>query len=128
MAKRSPAPCGARDHLVADAIARWALARATDSRPALTRRGTCTRRGTRAVSRHQLTGTPSLELENLSTRQLLALWAESLRELRDRGVVRTFNNPIGDIAEALVASHFGGERGSFSQKTWDVKRRQSCCR
>jgi hypothetical protein len=60
-------------------------------------------------------------LTNLSTRELLALWAQSLRELHDRGVVRTFNNPIGDIAEALVAAHFNGERGSFSQKTWDVR-------
>jgi hypothetical protein len=32
-----------------------------------------------------------------------------------------FNNPIGDIAEELVALHYGGERGSFSQKTWDVR-------
>jgi hypothetical protein len=30
--------------------------------------------------------------------------------------VRTFNSPIGDIAEELVALHYGGERGSFSQK------------
>jgi hypothetical protein len=36
-------------------------------------------------------------------------------------VVRTFNSPIGDIAEELVAVHYGGERGSFSQKTWDVR-------
>ncbi|MBA3421346.1 MAG: hypothetical protein H0U12_05560, partial [Thermoleophilaceae bacterium] len=57
----------------------------------------------------------------MSVRELLALWAGSLRELRDRGVVRTFNNPIGDIAEELVALHYGGERGSFSQKTWDVR-------
>jgi hypothetical protein len=49
------------------------------------------------------------------------MWARSIRELRDRGVVRTFNNPIGDIAEALVVAHYGGERGSFNQKTWDVK-------
>lgn len=28
---------------------------------------------------------------------------------------------VGDIAEALVAAHFGGERSSFSQKTWDVR-------
>ena len=57
----------------------------------------------------------------LSIRELLALWASALRELRERGVVRTFNNPIGDIAEELVALHYGGERGSFSQKTWDVR-------
>lgn len=56
----------------------------------------------------------------MSVRDLLALWAQALRELRDRGVVRTFNNPIADIAEELVARHYGGKRGSFSQKTWDV--------
>src|SRR4051794_40460558 len=62
-----------------------------------------------------------IDLSRLSVRELLALWASSLRELRDRGVVRTFNNPIGDVAEELVAQHYGGERGSFSQKTWDVR-------
>ncbi len=36
-------------------------------------------------------------------------------------MVRTFNSPIGDIAEELVALHYGGERSSFSQKTWDVR-------
>jgi hypothetical protein len=52
---------------------------------------------------------------------VLALWAHTLRELRDRKVVRTFNNPIGEIAEALVALHYKGQRGSFSQASWDVK-------
>lgn len=65
-----------------------------------------------------------IDLSELTTRELLALWAQSLRELRDREVVRTFNNPIGDIAEALVALHYGGERGSFSQASWDVKTRK----
>jgi hypothetical protein len=63
----------------------------------------------------------SVDLEMLSVRELLALWASALRELRERGVIRTFNNPIADIAEELVAIHYGGERGSFSQKTWDVR-------
>jgi hypothetical protein len=66
----------------------------------------------------------TLELSEMPTRDLLALWAQTLRELRDREVVRTFNNPIGDIAEALVALHYGGERGSFSQASWDVKTRE----
>ena len=44
-----------------------------------------------------------------------------MRELRVRDVVRTNNNPTGDIAEAIVAEHFGGERGSFAQAGWDVK-------
>jgi len=65
--------------------------------------------------------TEAVELKGLSVRELLALWASVLRELRRRKVVRTFNNPIGDVAEELVALHYGGERGSFSQKTWDVR-------
>jgi hypothetical protein len=60
-------------------------------------------------------------LAKLPTRHLLALWARTLRTLHDRGVVRTFNNPIGDIAEELVAVHYRGERGSFSQASWDVR-------
>ena len=55
-----------------------------------------------------------------STRELLADFAAIMRTLRERGVVRTNNNPIGDIAEAIVAEHYGGERGSFSQSGWDV--------
>jgi hypothetical protein len=61
-----------------------------------------------------------IDLSEMPTRQVLALWAQTLRELRDREVVRTFNNPIGDIAEALVALHYGGGRASFSQPSWDV--------
>lgn len=59
-------------------------------------------------------------LTKRSTRELLALWAAILRELRRREVVRTANNPIGDIAEALVAEHYGGERAGFSNRGWDV--------
>ncbi len=44
-----------------------------------------------------------------------------MRELRKRDVVRTNNNPVGDIAEAIVAAHYSAERGSFSQAGWDVK-------
>jgi hypothetical protein len=66
-----------------------------------------------------MSGRPNLA--NRSVRELLSLWAGTLRELRSRGVVRTFNSPIGDIAEELVSRHYGGERGSFSQKTWDVR-------
>lgn len=71
--------------------------------------------------RQRLGAMASVDLELLSVRELLALWASALRELRQRGVIRTFNNPIGDIAEELVAIHYDGQRGSFSQKTWDVR-------
>lgn len=56
-----------------------------------------------------------------STRELLADWAAIMRQLRVRDVIRTNNNPIGDIAEAIVAAHYDGERGSFSQAGWDVR-------
>lgn len=62
-----------------------------------------------------------VELSSLSTPELLRLWAGIMTELRTRDVVRTNNNPVGDIAEAIVHEHYGGRRGSFSQKGWDVE-------
>jgi hypothetical protein len=61
-----------------------------------------------------------VDLGALTNRELLDLWTGSLDELRARCVVRTYNNPIGDIAEAIVARHYGGIRGAFSQSAWDV--------
>lgn len=55
-----------------------------------------------------------------TTPELLGDWAAIMRELRLREIIRTNNNPVGDIAEAIVASHYKGERGSFSQAGWDV--------
>ena len=43
-----------------------------------------------------------------------------MRELRRRNIVRTANNPVADIAEELVAIHYKGRRGSFSQLGGDV--------
>jgi hypothetical protein len=56
-----------------------------------------------------------------TTPELLGDFAAIMAELTVRDVIRTNNNPIGDIAEAVVADHYGGERGSFSQRGWDVK-------
>jgi hypothetical protein len=56
-----------------------------------------------------------------STGDLLRDWAAVMRELRRRNVIRTNNNPVGDIAEAIVHGHFGGERASFSGPGWDVR-------
>lgn len=53
--------------------------------------------------------------------ELLDDWAAVMRALREQGVIRTNNNPVGDIAEAIVAAHYKGTRGSFSQAGWDVK-------
>jgi alkylated DNA nucleotide flippase Atl1 len=56
-----------------------------------------------------------------TTPELLRDWSGIMRELRRREVIRTNNNPVGDIAEAIVADYYQGERGTFSQAGWDVK-------
>jgi hypothetical protein len=61
-----------------------------------------------------------VDLSKLTNRELLDVWTGSLEELYRRGVVRTYNNPIGDIAEALVARHYGGTRAAFDNPAWDV--------
>lgn len=55
-----------------------------------------------------------------TTPELLRDWGAVMRELRIRDVVRTNNNPVGDIAEAIVHAHYGGERAGFSGPAWDV--------
>ena len=54
-------------------------------------------------------------------RELLSDWAGIMRELRNRGIIRTNNSPTGDIAEALVERALRGERSHFSQAGWDVR-------
>src|SRR3954468_23922278 len=56
-----------------------------------------------------------------STGNLLRDWSAVMRELRKREIIRTNNNPVGDIAEAIVHAHYGGERESFSNAGYDVK-------
>jgi hypothetical protein len=56
-----------------------------------------------------------------TTRELLSDWAAIMQTLRERQIIRTDNNPIGDIAEAIVHESYGGERGSFNQAGWDLK-------
>lgn len=48
-----------------------------------------------------------MDLANLQTKELLKLQSEVIRELRNRGILRTMNNPVGDYAEWLVASALG---------------------
>lgn len=61
------------------------------------------------------------DLSSMTMAELLRLWAGTMTELRTTGMVRTANNPVGDIAEAIVHEHYGGTRGSFSQKGWYVQ-------
>ena len=62
----------------------------------------------------------SMDLTAVSVLDLLALNRQSLHELKRRGLVRTFNQPQGDIAERLVAEAYDGELAPPSEKSWDV--------
>ena len=46
-------------------------------------------------------------LQTMSEQALLTLHSRIIGELKSRGVVRTFNNPVGDFAEWLVSNTLG---------------------
>ncbi|MFC4555412.1 DUF6998 domain-containing protein [Georgenia faecalis] len=57
----------------------------------------------------------------LSTRQILRLSASLLTELIARGVLRSRNAPVGDLAETLVARAYNGQLPGRSERSWDVR-------
>ena len=68
----------------------------------------------------QLVG-PDRTLRNVETSELLGEYARILQELRSRGVVRTANAPLGDYAEYLALSVYGGELAPNSAKSYDIR-------
>jgi hypothetical protein len=59
-------------------------------------------------------------LHNKSDAALVALYGEVTSELHRRGVVRSGNNPIADIAERVIADYYGVERQPPNHKSYDV--------
>lgn len=59
-------------------------------------------------------------LPEATAAQLLALFADVLGELRQRGIARSANNPVGDYAEHLVAKALGLELSSNSTAGYDA--------
>ncbi|MBN6039981.1 hypothetical protein [Amycolatopsis sp. 195334CR] len=53
-------------------------------------------------------GTAHDDLSGASVPELLGRYAAILAELRERGVVRTRNAPLGDYAEHLATKVYGG--------------------
>jgi hypothetical protein len=53
-----------------------------------------------------------MELKTFSVPRLLLFHAKFLEELRSRGVLRTANNPTGDLAEYLFCKAFGWTQAS----------------
>ncbi len=61
------------------------------------------------------------DLSEMSVPDLLGRYAAILAELRDRGVVRTRNAPLGDYAEHLAAKVYGGTLAANSVKSYDLR-------
>ncbi|MAP95161.1 MAG: hypothetical protein CMK07_09455 [Ponticaulis sp.] len=61
-----------------------------------------------------------LDLTTKSIPQLLSYHAEILEELRRRDVVRSANNPTGDLAEYLFCAAFGWDQAANSEKSYDA--------
>ena len=61
-----------------------------------------------------------LSLESLPVPELLRLHAATADELRRRGVVRSSNNPVGDLAEYLFCRAFGWDMAPKSAKAADA--------
>src|SRR5690606_22222507 len=56
----------------------------------------------------------------LSVAELLVLHAQIGEELRDRGVVRSANNPTGDLAEYLFCRAFNWKQAPNSERGYDA--------
>lgn len=64
-----------------------------------------------------------LELYNLKSMkpaELLRLYAELMEELRDRGLVRTSNNPVADYAEKVAVEELSLQRASKEERGYDA--------
>jgi len=61
-----------------------------------------------------------MNLSEMSSRALLQTYANILTELIERGVTRSRNAPVGDIAEYLVRIAYDGKLAPPSEKSWDV--------
>ncbi|MEM8799756.1 MAG: hypothetical protein AAGF15_06725 [Pseudomonadota bacterium] len=63
------------------------------------------------------------ELREKSVREMLAIHAAAMSELRDRNVLRSENQPTGDLAEHLFCKAFGWVQAKNSVKSYDAKDR-----
>lgn len=52
--------------------------------------------------------------------EMVALYGEVMSELYERGIVRSGNNPVADMAERVIADYYGVEPEPPNQKSYDV--------
>lgn len=62
------------------------------------------------------------EFDHLGDAEVLQLLSRVLRDLRDRGLIRS-ENIVGDIGEALAATHFGVTLETGSNRHYDLETR-----
>lgn len=73
----------------------------------------------RSSATGQLTRLDQL-LREMSDDEVARAWAYCMRSLRDRGLVRTANTPVGDYAERICCERFKLKRTGFSEKSIDA--------
>jgi hypothetical protein len=73
------------------------------------------------VRRTEVEPSMGLDLSGMSARELLRLFAGVMEALRDRGAVKTGNNPVADYAELLVCRAFGLEGQVNSNQGFDAR-------
>jgi hypothetical protein len=59
-------------------------------------------------------------LDDKTDAELVALYGAVMSALYQRGVVRSGNNPIADMAERLIADYYGVKRQPPNNKSFDV--------
>jgi hypothetical protein len=62
----------------------------------------------------------TVDLTALTTRELLRTYLDVLDELQSRGLIRTRNSPLGDIAEYVAWLMYGGTIAPNSEKSFDI--------
>src|ERR1700674_5609042 len=60
------------------------------------------------------------ELRDLTPPELLVMHAAVSEELRRRGIIRSSNNPVGDLAEHLFCRAFGWKQAPNSMRDADA--------
>lgn len=63
---------------------------------------------------------PMRDLRQMPVSELLSLNAATTKELRDREVLRSANNPVADFAEYMFCSTFGWKQAPPSEKGYDA--------
>ncbi len=63
---------------------------------------------------------PKTSLDSKTDAELIALYGEVMSALLQRGVVRSGNNPIADMAERIIADYYGVIPQPPNNKSFDV--------